>query len=73
MKKSVYIETSIPSYLTARSSHDAGIAAWQRITRQWVGQKADRLRTGDFRAVCKTHLALPNGVKNGLKMLIYAV
>nr|VFJ49017.1 MAG: PIN domain-containing protein [Candidatus Kentron sp. DK] len=39
MKKSVYIETSIPSYLTARSSHDAGIATWQRITRQWWDKK----------------------------------
>ena len=35
MKKSVYIETSIPSYLTARSSRDVRAAAWQQITGQW--------------------------------------
>ena len=34
-KKSVYIETSIPSYLTARLSRDIIVAAWQRITSQW--------------------------------------
>lgn len=35
MKKSVYIETSIPSYLTARPSRDVRAAAWQQITAQW--------------------------------------
>ena len=35
MKKSVYIETSIPSYLTARPSRDVRAAAWQQITNQW--------------------------------------
>ena len=35
MKKSVYIETSIPSYLTARPSRDVRAAAWQQITSQW--------------------------------------
>ncbi len=35
MKKSVYIETSIPSYLTARPSRDVRSAAWQQITGQW--------------------------------------
>jgi predicted nucleic acid-binding protein len=35
MKKSVYIETSIPSYLTARPSRDVRAAAWQQITTQW--------------------------------------
>lgn len=35
MKKSVYIETSIPSYLTARPSRDVRAAAWQQITGQW--------------------------------------
>ena len=33
--KSVYIETSIPSYLTARPSTDVRAAAWQQITYQW--------------------------------------
>lgn len=35
MKKTVYLETSIPSYLTARPSRDIRAAAWQQITAQW--------------------------------------
>lgn len=34
-KKSVYIETSIASYLTARPSRDVRAAAWQQLTSQW--------------------------------------
>jgi len=33
--KSVYIETSILSYLTARPSRDVRAAAWQELTVQW--------------------------------------
>jgi predicted nucleic acid-binding protein len=33
--KSVYIETSIASYLTARPSRDLRAAAWQQTTAQW--------------------------------------
>ena len=33
--KSIYIETSIPSYLTGRPSRDLRTAAWQQITAQW--------------------------------------
>ncbi len=35
MTKSVYIETSIASYLVARPSRDVRAAAWQQITNQW--------------------------------------
>ncbi len=35
MKKSVYIETSIASYLTARPSRDVRAVAWQQLTSQW--------------------------------------
>ena len=35
MAKSVYIETSIADYLTARPSRDVRAAAWQQITNQW--------------------------------------
>jgi len=35
MKKSVYIETSIASYLTSRPSRDVRAAAWQQLTSQW--------------------------------------
>jgi hypothetical protein len=35
MKPTVYIETSIPSYLTARPSTDIRAAGWQQLTYQW--------------------------------------
>ena len=35
MKPKVYIETSIPSYLTAWHSRDLIVAANQEITKQW--------------------------------------
>jgi hypothetical protein len=35
MKPRVYIETSVISYLTGRSSRDAIVSAHQTITRQW--------------------------------------
>ena len=35
MNESVYIETTIPSYLSARSSRDLIVAAHQRITHEW--------------------------------------
>ena len=40
--KTVYIETSIPSYLTARPSRDVRTAAWQQITVQWWEQAKDQ-------------------------------
>jgi len=36
--KSVYLETSIPSYLTSRPSRDIRAAAWQSVTQQWWEQ-----------------------------------
>jgi len=42
IKKSVYIETSIPSYLTARPSRDVRAAAWQQITSQWWDEARDQ-------------------------------
>jgi predicted nucleic acid-binding protein len=38
-KPSVYIETSIISYLTARPSRDLRAAAWQQLTAQWWAQE----------------------------------
>src|SRR5437762_1091069 len=35
MKPTVYVETTIPSYLTARPSRDLVRAAHQQITREW--------------------------------------
>lgn len=39
MKPSVYIESSVPSYLTARASRDLVKAAHQQITQEWWEQK----------------------------------
>ena len=35
MKKTVYVETSIVSYLAARPSRDVLAAAWQQLSMQW--------------------------------------
>ena len=40
--KSLYIETSIPSYLTGKPNRDVRVAAWQQITRQWWDQEKDK-------------------------------
>jgi len=41
-KKTVYIETSIVSYLTARPSSDLLAAAWQKVTLDWWDTQRDR-------------------------------
>jgi len=40
--KTAYIETSIPSYLTARPNRDIRATAWQQITQQWWEQEKAR-------------------------------
>jgi hypothetical protein len=40
--QTVYIETSIVSYLTSRPSRDVRVAAWQEITSQWWEQERSR-------------------------------
>ncbi len=40
--KSVYIETSILSYLTARPSREIRAIAWQEVTVQWWGTARQR-------------------------------
>ncbi len=42
MKPTVYIETSIVSYLTARPSRDVVVAAYQELTREWWRKAAER-------------------------------
>ncbi len=43
--KSIYIETSISSYLTARPSSDVRAAAWQQITYQWWEEEQNKYDT----------------------------
>src|SRR5208283_3233755 len=41
-RKTVYVETSIISYLTARPSSDLLAAAWQKVTVDWWDTQRDR-------------------------------
>lgn len=42
MKPTVYIETSVVSYLTTWPSRDMVVAAYQQITRDWWRNARDR-------------------------------
>jgi hypothetical protein len=44
MKASVYLETTIPSYYTARPSRDVVVAGHQTTTRDWWDTRLDRFR-----------------------------
>lgn len=61
MKPKVYIETSVPSYLTAWRSRDLVVAGNQETTREWWERRSDfelyisefviqEVSSGDFRA-----------------------
>jgi predicted nucleic acid-binding protein len=40
--QSVYVETSVVSYLVSRPCRDVRVAAWQEITAQWWEQERNR-------------------------------
>lgn len=42
MKKTVYLETSVISYLTARPSRNIVAAAWQQVTLDWWEKQRER-------------------------------
>lgn len=42
MNPTVYIETSVLSYLAARPSRDIVIAGYQQVTREWWASARDR-------------------------------
>ena len=44
MKSSLYLETTIPSYLTSRPSRDLVIAGHQQLTREWCETRRDTFR-----------------------------
>ena len=44
MKSRLYLETTIPSYLTSRPSRDLIVAGHQQITREWWERRRDNFQ-----------------------------
>ena len=62
MKARVYIETSVVSYLTARSNRDLIVAAHQQIKSElWARHDAFEIYASELRPVGATRMQLPNG------------
>ena len=82
MKKTVYIESSVVSYLTAKSSRDLVIAAYQQITREWWNSEStkydcfvsdfvfDEISRGDSNAASERMKAIENFKKLSLNQTV---
>ena len=53
MRPTVYIETSVLSYLAARPSRDVVIAGYQQVTREWWANAQDRFELAASELVAK--------------------
>ncbi len=70
MKKSVYLETSVPSYLTARPSRDVRAVAWQQITQEWwdTARKEYEIFTSEL-AIVEASAGNPEAAERRLAVL----
>ncbi len=46
MKPTLYLETTIPSYLTARPFRDVVVLAHQQLTTEWWDRRRDEFEIG---------------------------
>ena len=82
MKKTVYIESSVVSYLTAKPSRDLIVAAYQQITRDWWDLELkkhncfisdfvlDEVSRGDSFAASERVRAIQNFIKLSLNQTV---
>jgi hypothetical protein len=61
MAPTVYIETTVVSYLTARQSRDLVIAGHQQITLEWWEHHLPRFEPFISAAVMEEIMEMPNG------------
>ena len=70
MAKTVYVETSIISYLTAKPSRDVRAAAWQQITTQWWEQERTKYELyGSALVTAEAGLGDPVAARRRLQVL----
>jgi len=59
MKPRLYLETTIPSYLSARPSRDLVVAGHQQITREWWDRHRDDFQIAvivrALASICRKH------------------